>query len=65
MKGKNICIETLRLTYLPVRLARTVLVRFPRRIHRKPRDAYVLDTVEHLDLNFDVFVAISKRKSFR
>jgi len=45
MKGKNICIETLRLTYLSVRLARTVLVRFPRRIHQTTRDAYVLDTV--------------------
>ena len=37
--------ETLRVTYLPVRLARAVLVRFLRHIHQKPRDAYVLDTV--------------------
>jgi len=54
-KGKvNLCMKTLRQRTSLSTSHEPLWVRFPRRVHQRPRDAYVLSIVEHLDLNFDV-----------
>jgi len=61
-KGKvNLCMKTLRQRTSLSTSHEPPWARFPHRVHQKPRDAYVLSIVEHLDLNFDVLV--TNRKS--
>ena len=62
IKGKiTLCLKTLRQPTSLSTLHEPLWVRFPPRVHQKPRDAYVLSIVEQLDLNFDVHV--TNRKS--